>query len=215
MSDKHVERMVCVRKRFPYVCAFAVMFFSAFVLVSPIMVKGEVYDIPPGQILYYKVDGENGGEISWDWHCTNLNYGVDFWIEDSSGTRYSYQQNVASWQGSFKLPYSDTWYVKFYNKYWVTTVTIEATIKYAPPIPPSPPPSNQNIFQNLLIWIEFSWIWIVIGIASVVIVITVALIAIEKPKSHGATFVCNVCGCSLRLIPEYNRWYCDNCKKYL
>jgi hypothetical protein len=211
MSGKHVERMVCARERFPYVCAFAVMFFSAFVLFSPIMVKGEVYDIPPGQILYYKVDGENGGEISWSWHCTNLNYGVDFWIEDSSGTKYSYQQDVASWQGSFKLPYSDTWYVKFYNKYWVTTVTVEATITYTPPTPPSPPPSNQNTYQN-------SWIWIVIGIASVVIVviiIMVVLIFIKKPKSQSATFVCNVCGSSLRFIPEYNRWYCDNCKKYL
>jgi hypothetical protein len=200
MSDKHVERMVCVRKRFPYVCAFAVMFFSAFVLVSPIMVKGEVYDIPPKGIRYYFAYVEQDSEISWKWHCTNPNYVVDFWIEDSSGRMFVYHENVNSMSGSFKVPYSDTWYVKFYNKDLFHTVTVDATVTF----------TSMRSLVPLVIAIG-------IGV-SVVVTIVLVLLKVMKKKHvqlQSATFVCNVCGCSLRFIPEYNRWYCDNCKKYL
>jgi hypothetical protein len=55
-----------------------------------------------------------GDVITWEWELIGEGH-MDFWIEDSEGTRYMFVDNATKDRGSFVTSKSGEWSVKFYR----------------------------------------------------------------------------------------------------
>lgn len=114
-------------------------------LVMSGIVNATIYEISASDTHYLTYTVESGDEIIWDWHVVTSRESIDFWIENTQGTKYSYQKDIISWASSFTVPTSGTWYVIWYNDNLVFPVTVEYDVSiYHPPPPTSPPPSENT-----------------------------------------------------------------------
>jgi hypothetical protein len=181
-------------------------------------VRGTTYDVSPGQTIYLSFSAVSGQEIRWDWHTTNLNYGLDFWVEDAAGTKYSYQKNIQSWTNSFTVPSSGTWHVDWYNSYLITTVTVEYTVSLY-----TPPGGGGGGGGGSSVVIDWGGVAILSVIAIIIVAVVVALFAVsKKPQPPPAVSslplpspsLCSRCNYPLVWVEQYQRWYCSKCGQY-
>jgi hypothetical protein len=83
-------------------------------LALSIIVQASQVTVGPdnGHVEIYELDG--GDDIIWEWEVVN-DRNIDFWIQDSQGTRHLEVYNATSSRGSFEVPTDGTWTVVFHN----------------------------------------------------------------------------------------------------
>lgn len=135
-------------------------------LLVPSTVRATIVEINPLSTYTLTHHLQAGDVISWDWHTTNPSEGLDFWIEDISGTRYSSRDSVHSWEGSFPVPEAGTWYVRWHNDNWFTPVTVEYDV-------------GINVASGAL-----NWLWIIIIIIVVIAVILAVVAAANAARKR-------------------------------
>ncbi len=134
------------------------------------LVKADIYEISAGTIhISYWNNLDVGDKIIWDWHTTDMSEGLDFWVEDSSGARYSYRTNLQSYSDSYTVPSSGYWSVNWENDNLVFSVTVEYDVIVERFIPDNG--GDGSVTPS------FDWM-LILGIIIIVVVIVAVIAAV-------------------------------------
>jgi hypothetical protein len=140
---KTVGRRGSMKGKIRWVAIVSTLVFGTLLVTSGIA-NATIYEISAGSTQYLTYTLESGDEIIWDWHVVTSRENIDFWIENTQGTKYSYQKGLTSWASSFTVPTSGTWCVQWYNDNLLFPVTVEYDVSIYHPPPPSSDSSGKT-----------------------------------------------------------------------
>lgn len=139
-------------------------------LMLPPSVQAESAILGPDSYHQKTYTLDKGDLIDWNWEVTGEG-DLDFWIEDSQGTRHGYLDDVKSSNSWFTVPSDGNWTFTLHNdETSLLSVNVDIDVEIIPV-------SEAEDVLTLLIW-GFT----IVGIMVIVIIIVVVWILANKGR---------------------------------
>ncbi len=143
----------------------------AILLTLPGIVQAETTNLGPGSYHNQTHTLNKGDVLNWNWHVSGSG-NVDFWIEDSDGTKHFSLYNATESDSWLTIPEDGDWMYVFRNDAPSgPSVTVEYDIDIVPVS------EAEDLLSTLV------WGFMLVGIIILILIITITWVLLRKERS--------------------------------